>query len=273
MAFRYNPAMADDYLRNGFIVFEGAIPPALVRDLRRECDKARQLAFEISGPRAQRLQPVSRYGDKLNHQPFHDYAALPELQRAFEGLVGPDIRWGALELLGILVEPREPWSIGWHRDGVVVVPAEEYETGPKQALAEIWHSPRGWNQINAPIYAESNTWFVPGSHLRQWDLPGETMSSHPKTEGMAAEEIEAYYRDLMQSFPGAVQVHMGAGDLMIYRNLAWHTGNYLPYQRRATLHDGVFNAEWDEWYTKRWAPTKRAAHERAEAKRTAKAVA
>ena len=32
--------------------------------------------------------------------------------------------------------------------------------------------------------------------------------------------------------PGAVQVYLGPGDFMVYRNLAWHCGLYLPYQPR-----------------------------------------
>ncbi|HYF51741.1 MAG TPA: hypothetical protein VEJ63_20160, partial [Planctomycetota bacterium] len=39
--------------------------------------------------------------------------------------------------------------------------------------------------------------------------------------------------------PGAVRLELNAGDLCLYRNCMWHLGNYLPYKRRATLHDFV----------------------------------
>ena len=56
---------------------------------------------------------------------------------------------------------------------------------------------------------------------------------------MSNVQAERYYLDHCRSFPSAVQVHLGPGDFMIYRNLGWHTGNYVTYQPRATIHDIV----------------------------------
>ena len=47
--------------------------------------------------------------------------------------------------------------------------------------------------------------------------------------------------------PGAVQLHLEAGDFCLYRNTLWHLGNYLPYRRRATLHDAVDTDEFFAW--------------------------
>ena len=65
-----------------------------------------------------------------------------------------------------------------------------------------------------------------------------------------------------QNFPGAVQMHLAAGDFMIYRNLAWHNGNYIPYQPRATLHDvAMFRGEGNGWWPG-WREAKKQAVER-----------
>ena len=42
---------------------------------------------------------------------------------------------------------------------------------------------------------------------------------------------------------------------MIFRNLAWHTGLYVSYQRRATIHDIVSYATSGDWGT-RWSQVK-----------------
>ena len=49
--------------------------------------------------------------------------------------------------------------------------------------------------------------------------------------------------------PGAVQTQLEAGDYCLYRNTLWHLGNYVPYRKRATIHDGVFTPEFVTWMT------------------------
>jgi hypothetical protein len=55
---------------------------------------------------------------------------------------------------------------------------------------------------------------------------------------MTPEERELACREYARSMPGAVEVVLGAGDVAFYRAGGWHLGNYVPYARRATLHDG-----------------------------------
>lgn len=38
---------------------------------------------------------------------------------------------------------------------------------------------------------------------------------------------------------------------MLYRNTLWHTGNYVPYRRRATIHDALFSPEYKAFTGKR----------------------
>ena len=256
MAFQFQDSMVNEYLSQGYLILQGIVPPSLLADLRREAEKARDLAHKLNGPQTQRIQPLSNYGDELDLKPFYDYTELPELRDAIEKLLGPDYTHGHVDIMGLLVEPLEhPWHLGWHRDGVVEVPPEARDETVNAKLAEVWYDLRHFNQVNCAIYADSCTWFVPGSHLRQWDMPGEEQSTKdPKlrkpAEGQSNAEAERYCLEHCRQFPGAVQVHLGPGDFMVYRNLAWHTGNYITYQPRATIHDVVRyegGKDWTDW--------------------------
>ena len=266
LAFQFGDWMINEYLAEGYLVLRGVVPPSLLGDLRTEAVKARDLAHQLLGPQTQRIQPLADYADDLNLRPFYDYIELAELQDAIEKLLGKNYTHGHIDIMGLLVEPLEhPWHIGWHRDGVVEVPPEAYDEITQAKLSEVWHDLRHYNQVNCAIYAESCTWFVPRSHLRQWDLPGERQTTgnpilRGPMEGLSNLEAECYYLDHCLQFPGAVQVHLGVGDFMIYRNLGWHTGNYVTYQPRATIHDVVrYEGEtsWTGWQQTKWEAMKR----------------
>jgi hypothetical protein len=245
------------YLMRGYWIFRRIIPASLLRDLRCQADIARSLAHEINGPQAQRIQPLEKFSDKLDFQPFKDYAELADLREAIESLLGPGYTHAHLNIMGLLVEPLEhPWCCGWHRDGVVEVPIRDRNPAMNAAMKEFWHDLRVFNQVNCALYADYSTWFVPGSHLRTFDEPGEIESTgrsdmQVPPGSMSSAEAERYYLDHCLSMPNAEPIHLFAGDFMIYRNLAWHTGLYLPYQPRATIHDiishpdsSIITAKW-----------------------------
>src|SRR5262249_6738114 len=102
------------------------------------------------------------------------------------------------------------------------------------------------------LYEDSSTWVVPGSHLRR-DLPGEAQRfpdrpiREPVLDGKSSEERERVCLAYCQSMPSAVQLHLNAGDLALYRHTLWHIGNYVPYRKRATLHDIVDTAQYAAW--------------------------
>ena len=59
MAFQFHNAMVDTYLSQGYLILQGILPPSLLTDLRREAEKARDLAHKLNGPQTQRIQPLS----------------------------------------------------------------------------------------------------------------------------------------------------------------------------------------------------------------------
>ena len=242
MAFQFNDRHIESYHINGYTVFEQILPPSLVNDLRKVTDEARDLARSKSGGQVQRIQPVSKY--ELDQQPFMDYAELPELVDAISRLLTTRHRHGDRDLFGILLEPRDlPWCTHWHRDW------RDNASGlPLEMWDDVFSDLDYFNQINSPLYDDSCTWVVPGSHLRR-DLPREIALfpdrpiKGPILDDKTSEEREYACLEYAGSMPGGVQLHLNAGDFALYRNTLWHIGNYVPYAKRATIHDGAVTPE------------------------------
>jgi hypothetical protein len=253
MTFKVPEQDIASYYREGYIVFRQIMPASLVRDLRREADKAYPIARAKAGPDAQRIQPVGNYADKLDMKPFRDYAELPALRDAIDQVLSPAHSWGDMNILGVLLHPETtPWCTAWHRDMTLKtsrLPPEEFHD-----IMLDWNSA---NQINAPLYDDNCTWFVPGSNLRARDLPGEVAAANaPVDIGVKSAitdpaEKERACWNYTQGMPGAVQLHLNAGDFALYRPIGWHIGNYVPYRKRATLHDAIFTPVYKEWW-KEW---------------------
>ncbi|MGC4044997.1 MAG: hypothetical protein QM758_14495 [Armatimonas sp.] len=114
MSFAYSERNYDEYYTDGLTVLRGLIPPTLLADLRAQAEIARELARSISGPSAQRLQPVYKFSE-LDHQPFRDFLNLDGLRTTVLNILGPEHT--ASDIMGILFEPRDnAWCTHWHRD-------------------------------------------------------------------------------------------------------------------------------------------------------------
>ena len=66
-------------------------------------------------------------------------------------------------------------------------------------------------------------------------------------EATCNEDRERACLEYCRRMPGAVCLHLDAGDFALYRNTLWHLGNYVPYGKRATLHDVVDTPEFIAW--------------------------
>lgn len=249
MAFEFTDQHIEDYHTRGYTVFKKILPPSLVADLRKVSERARELARERGGPQIQRLQPVARFD--LDQQPFINYGELPELLDAIHRVLSPNHTHANRNILGILLEPAdEPYCTNWHRD---------WRDHVNPHIAPIWEEvfldTNLFNQVNCALYDDGCTWVVPGSHLRR-DLPREFAAfpqrpiPGPDLSGMSAEERERACLAYCRNMPGATKLALEAGDFCLYRNSLWHLGNYVPYQRRATLHDIVDTPEFAAWRDK-----------------------
>ena len=249
MTFKLSDKHIEEYHMLGYTIFNKILPPLLIRDLRRVTDKAREIARAEDGPQVQRLEPVADY--EIDQQPFTDYAELPELVDAIAKVLTVRHRHGARDGLAILFEPGQiPYCTEWHRDW------RDNASGLKLSMwDEVLADINLFNQINCALYEDSSTWSVPGSHLRR-DLSREAKLfpdrpiSGPDLRGKTTEERERVCLEYCRSMPGAVQLHLEAGDFALYRNTLWHMGNYVPYCKRATLHDSANTPEFVAWSKK-----------------------
>jgi hypothetical protein len=248
VTYRYSERNRDEYARDGLTVLRGLIPAALLTDLRREAEKAREIARSKNGPQVQRLQPVYKYPE-LDARSFRDFLNLPELRKTVAGILGPEHTTS--EIMGILFEPRDAaWCTHWHRDWGYNVPGIDLDAFFDAAL----NRPTMFNQLNGALYDDHSLWVVPGSDRRRDKAteraafggvippPGPTLIPE-----MTAEERELTCRDYARQMPGALNVALAAGDVAFYRAVGWHTGNYVPYARRATLHDGFYGPDDRAW--------------------------
>ena len=259
MAYELKEEDIARYYKDGYIVFRRIIPASLVRDLRVEADKGTILARNKRGPQTQRLQPVQAYAGELNMKPFQDYKELPDLNDAIHKLLTPNHYHGVADVLGILIEPANvAWCTSWHRD--ITLKTSRLSESEFYDLLLDWNS---MNQINAPLYDDNCTWFVPGTHVRMKDLPSEHAAAvrdmelgvgWPNVAVEAENPVQREYNCFAycQGMPGAVQLQLQAGDFALYRPAGLHLGCYLPYQRRATLHDILFTPQLETWW-RAWA--------------------
>jgi ectoine hydroxylase-related dioxygenase (phytanoyl-CoA dioxygenase family) len=249
MTFHFSDALVEEYERDGYVVFREILPPSLIADLRRATDRGRELVRKKGGSQVQRFEPFAE--GEIDHQPFEEYRTLPVLRDAVSRLLSARHLYGDPNTyLAVLIEPEElPYCIAWHQDW------RHFHPLSRPALTtEAKRDPDLFNQVNCALYRDDCTWVVPGSHARD-DSPAEReafpedIPPGPPLHG-TTEERERMCLDYCRRMPGAIRLHLEPGDWFIYRNTMWHTGNYVPYAKRATILDVVDTPRYREWRDK-----------------------
>ncbi len=248
MSWTWDPRHRQEYEEQGVTVLRRIIPQALIADLRVVAEQARRLCRQ-HGAQAQRLQPLDR--SDLDLGPLRDYCQLEVLIQAVRTLLGSTVsHTGGLGTAGILFEPAEaPWCTTWHRDW-------GHHGIDLRHWLPVFFDERYFNQCNCPLYQDSSLWVVPGSHRRPTDTHAELQAQagrlvegeKPYPDPLGGERV---ILDYARGMPGAHQVVLEPGDFALYRNSLWHLGTYLPYQRRATLHDIVETEDYRLWREQR----------------------
>jgi hypothetical protein len=274
MPFAFTDAHLTDFYHHGFTVFRGIVPPSLITDLRTAAERVREISARQRGPNVARSPSVGSLAEELDPQPFRDYVGLPPLVDAVRRVLTPEHDISDLNSLSIfLTHLPGPLCGGWHRD------ISENDAGID---AEDWKvvstDPTFFAQINCPLYADSCLWYVPGSAGRP-STAGEIEAAGPPDDGgppgargrlinpdlvgKSYAEAERLCLEHCERMPGAVNLHLEAGDFTIYRPHGWHNGNYAPHRLRMTLLHTAWSpksrAWFDRWQQRRAAMTKPAA--------------
>lgn len=246
MKFRVTEEDVRNYREQGYHVLRQVIPANLLRDLRREATKAREVAYRVSGPQAQRLSMLSEHADEFELQPFREFTVIDGVNEAVQKLTSNHHQLKPTEDATLLFSPRDrPWSTEWHRDWRDHVLEAEFQREVGDARwQKILHDPDFFNQVNCPLFEDTSTWYVPGSHRRTQNTEAEMAVYRATTQEelrdeantKTDEELEFFCLRYCQAMPGAVQLVLNPGDFLLYRNTGWHIGNYVPYRERMTLH-------------------------------------
>jgi hypothetical protein len=244
MAFSFSARHLEEYGRDGATVFRQILPPSLIADLRRACAVGVAHVRAGGDPQQQRFDPAAIPG--IDPRPFADYRELPDLVDAISRLLSPD---HVVDAPSVLINPEQmPWCTYWHRDWRDNMPGLDI---PAWELVQ--DDADFFNQINCALYEDGCTWIVPGSHARR-DTRSETDRfptrpiAPPDLTGATPEEAERIALNYCESMPGAVRLHLDAGDLAVYRSIQWHIGNYVHYRPRATLHGQVMTPRYRAWW-------------------------
>lgn len=246
----------DHYVKFGYTIFKKIVPLSLISDLRKETDRARIIARRIHNPQVQRLQPIGNYADEINTKPFEDYRNLPEINQLIQKMLTPEHHYATLDTLGVLFEPAElPYCTFWHRDWRDHMEPEIFENEFKGDWAKQTADIQFLGQVNCPLYEDSCTWFVPGSHFRQENFKEEeAVRDHYKDLNLnqfSFEEREFKCLKYAESMPNAIQFYLNPGDFAMYQSVGWHIGNYVPYKKRATLHHHVTRGDMTPFFKNR----------------------
>ncbi|GJJ14264.1 hypothetical protein Clacol_008528 [Clathrus columnatus] len=123
-----------------------------------------------------------------------------------------------MELFNILINPEShDFALRWHRDDVKETATEEEE---REALGKSHYG----IQWNTALYDDSCLYIVPRSHKI---IRSPEQRVHSSTMEAPQDPFD---------MPGAMQVHLKAGETVFYSNSILHCGTYNHHHTRATLH-------------------------------------
>jgi hypothetical protein len=228
------PGDRERLLRDGYVVLRGVVPQHMLAELRAAHDRLVETQARLTG-----IAPSLDVGrtvikDALAASIDAGTAACVEYwtHESFHGvssrLLGvEDAAVADMHMLCGEAKPPEQQSVGiWHRDFYPqrCAPLDSYandikETGPR------------YIQWNLSLYDDEVLWVVPGSHVR---------AASPEEDACLRSGGVATGRGACREpLPGALQVHLRAGDGVAYSSPAiLHWGSRYGDRKRRTLHGG-----------------------------------
>jgi hypothetical protein len=215
--------------RDGFVILRGIVPSDELDPLRADFERLVERQREIWRRERQEGDPPGGAWETSAQPRLVGYDGLvqqPAEAAPVELLYGRPLEVSQ-EIMGATAAPtqfmmmcnpvRDHGPAAWHRD---IHPIDQAPvTGLQQDL--LANRP-GYLQWNLALHDDDVLWVVPGSHAR------------PNT----AEENRLLAEDPRRPLPEGVQVHLAAGDAVVYTNLILHWGSNYSARRRRTVHFG-----------------------------------
>ena len=225
----------EQFLEDGYVILRNVIPPNQLAELRQ----AHEVLLERQkGIWARQRKPTDPPGGvwETSAQPRLNLSAMADqidaqTASAVEIWLHENMHGVSSQLLGVenagvtemmvMCSPMHDHGVGdhpgWHRD---FYPPH---AAPLQGYADdiLENGPR-YVQWNLPLYDDSVLWVIPGSHIRF----------------NSTAENAAMTKDSRVPLPGAVQVHLAAGDGVAYILPILHWGSVYNATIRRTIHGG-----------------------------------
>lgn len=281
-----SPEAKDSFRRNGFLCLKNFLAADQVQSLRAIYDRSRRFRKSYKNSAVQRFQPLSRFEPLRTCTEHFDVNAISAVATSLLGIETSLVK----DLLGAWTSnSRLTYVLPWHRD------IRDNSMGYDYRLWEEKQDDREYFlQFNLPIFDDASFWVVPGSDSRA-DTPQEAaayankpiqvpgqekflnpwwpknrlytnsyrvgeylMNSVDPGNRRNVEENErrlATCRKYAEAMPGAVEVKVGAGDILFYRGCSWHTAIYRADVDRFTFFSNLRTRDSDHWYRTVFLPT------------------
>ncbi len=231
----------EQYAEQGFILIPGGIPADLLRELQADFEPLLQ-ARDAGGTSLDwRHQTILE--PKHFHRSFVEFLNLPVLSRTAESAFGTtNLSFAGL---AVLLGRNVNSLCKWHRDF--------NDADPE--IDALLSNPRMLMQFNCAVFDDPALWVVPGSHNRPTRADERDFAAKLESLEFTGpfEPALKFTPDPLGGMPGAKHVPLKAGDCLLYNPILWHSAEYRPEWRRATLHGGWRDAsKVDQFQALRW---------------------
>ncbi|KAG8967025.1 hypothetical protein FRC03_010872 [Tulasnella sp. 419] len=221
------------YDRQGYVVVPNLVSPGLHQSLQAACTRVIKKTRDGIWTRRRTVGKQFPPYDSDNPDSWGvQHVMHPDLNEPeFATWYGSDALLGVvtellecgedklqMELFNLLINPlSHEFALRWHRDDIEGTATEEEE---REAL-KIPHYGVQWNTA---LYDDDSLFIVPCSH------------TSPRTPSQRSLSLTQLPPENPFDMPGAIQVHLKAGETVFYNNNILHCARYSPQRNRVTLH-------------------------------------
>ena len=235
-------ACAEFYKENGYFIYENALTPAEIADLRNETThicrgeagpvRGLQAADGLSDDEMLRRYVCIHFPHKIS-QTMHDYLGHPAIVDVLTSVIGPNVK--AMQSMLFIKASGKPGQ-AWHQD-------EHYIPTRDRSLCGAWIA------LDDATVDNGCLWMVPGSHRTGYRYPTRV---HGLDEYDFAEEAWDNTDPDFRSFDDhdPIPVEVAAGDVVFFNGHLLHKS--LKNRSEVTYRRALVNHYANAWTTLPW---------------------
>lgn len=226
----------EKFRRDGYAIFRGIVPSVLIERAHARLPELRSILSEVRASRGRdredRIQPLRDHAHLVDMAAFSDILFSRPVCEAIRTTLSRRHVLG--RHLGVLLEPESGVEVlGWHRDSFPVGIPEFNENRYYTRLGN-W---RLLSQVALPLLDDSTFWIVRGSAGRRANADELRAIDHTAQATVLESECVSAVESAAALVPGAVNLQLVPGDLLLYRAASLHMSIRVAGRPRATLID------------------------------------